>query len=149
MLSKMSPYSMQISAPSSNIMTWMLMLIFRASSTRQVLKHYCAICVLLECLNRPNRPYKLPMVHARQDTVNKRKRKWKDHRAKLDRAIMACQAAFGHLDEGVLFKHHRYLQGKLELFQDRTMEAEWKYNKAVRNCVMRSNDSGTDRSRRI
>jgi len=38
----------------------------------------------------------LLVVRKRQDTVNK------DRKAKLDRAIMACQAAFGYFDEGVL-----------------------------------------------
>jgi len=55
----------------------------------------------------PDRMYKLSpeeskslsellVVRKRQDTVNK------DRKAKLDRAIMACQAAFGYFDEGVL-----------------------------------------------
>lgn len=44
---------------------------------------------------------------------------------------MACQTAFGHLDEGALSKHHHHLREKLELFQDQTMEAKRKYNKAV------------------
>ena len=70
------------------------------------------------------------MVRARQDTVNKHKRTWDDCKAKLDRASMACQTAFGHLD-GALSKHHRHLREKLELFQDRMMEAKRKYNKAI------------------
>ncbi|OJJ81342.1 uncharacterized protein ASPGLDRAFT_38125 [Aspergillus glaucus CBS 516.65] len=88
-----------------------------------------------------NQPYKLspeeskslnwlPVVHARQDIVNKCKWTWDDRKAKLDRASMACQTTFGHLDEGALSKHHHHLQEKLELFQDWTMEAKQKYNKA-------------------
>ena len=72
------------------------------------------------------------MIHAQQETVNKHKQKWDDRKAKLDRAIMACQATFGHLGERALSKHHHHLQEKLELFQDWMMEAKWKYNKAVR-----------------
>ncbi|THC96956.1 hypothetical protein EYZ11_003564 [Aspergillus tanneri] len=32
----------------------------------------------------------LPVVHARQDTVNKRKRKWEDQKAEWERANLAC-----------------------------------------------------------
>ncbi|ODM16216.1 hypothetical protein SI65_08215 [Aspergillus cristatus] len=64
------------------------------------------------------------------DTVNKCKQKWDDCISKLDHANMACQATFRHLDEGALSKHHHHLQEKLELFQDQTMEAKRKYNKA-------------------
>lgn len=91
----------------------------------------------------PDRPFKLspeeskslnelPVVRARQETVNKRKQKWDDRKPKLDRANMACQAAFSHLIKGAVPKHHHQLRAKLELFQDRTMEAKRRYNKAVR-----------------
>jgi len=86
------------------------------------------------------------VARARQDTVNKRKRKWDDRQAKLDRASIAYQAAFGHLDEGALSKHHRHLWERLDLFQDRTMEAKRKYNKAV--CELR-NEKQRQRNRRI
>ncbi|RYP83961.1 hypothetical protein DL769_001267 [Monosporascus sp. CRB-8-3] len=76
-------------------------------------------CSLSASIN-PDRPYKLsheeskslnefPVVRARQDTVNKRKQKWEDRKAKLDCAMVACQAAFGHLDEGALSEPHRRL----------------------------------------
>ncbi|OJJ89076.1 uncharacterized protein ASPGLDRAFT_30803 [Aspergillus glaucus CBS 516.65] len=71
----------------------------------------------------------LPVVRTRQDTVNKGKRKWEDRKTKLDRAIMACQAAFGYFDEG-----------------DRMMEAKRKYNKAVRELC---NEKQRQRNRRI
>lgn len=45
---------------------------------------------------------------------------------------MAFQATFGHLVEGGLSKNHHYLKAKLELYQDRTMEAKRRYNKAIR-----------------
>jgi len=86
------------------------------------------------------------VVRARQDTVNKHKRKWDDHKAKLDHASMACQAAFCNLDEGALSKHHCHLWEKLELFQDWMMEAKRKYNKAV--CELR-NEKQQQRNRRI
>lgn len=117
-------------------------------------------CLLSSSID-PDRPYKLfpeeskslnelPVVCARQETVNKRKLKWDDRKAKLDRANMACQAAFGHLVEGAIPKrYHHHLQAKLELLQDRTMEAKRRYNKAVRELRMRSNDSGTSGSERI
>ena len=103
----------------------------------------------------PDRPYKLSpeeskslnelsVVCARQDTVDRRKQKWDDYRAKLDRANMACQAAFGHLDDGAVRKHH--LRAKVEILQDRTIEAKRRYNKAVREL---RNEKQRQRSRRI
>ena len=105
----------------------------------------------------PDQPYKLspeeskslnelPVVRAWQETVKKRKQKWNDCKAKLDRANMACQAAFRHLDEGVLLKHHHHLRAKLELFQDRTMEAKRRYNKAVHEL---RNEKQRQRNQRI
>jgi Protein of unknown function (DUF3435) len=80
----------------------------------------------------PDRPYglstgeskslnDLPEVRARQDTVNECKQKWEDRKAKLERANLAHQTAFGHLDEG-----------KLALFQDRMVKAKTRLNKATR-----------------
>ena len=40
MLFKMLSYSTQISTPSSGIMRWMLMLMFRESSVKLVLNHH-------------------------------------------------------------------------------------------------------------
>ncbi|RJE18904.1 hypothetical protein PHISCL_08753 [Aspergillus sclerotialis] len=57
--------------------------------------------------------------------------------AKLDRANIACQAAFGHLNDGAVPKHH--LRAKLEHLQDRTMEAKRRYNKAVRELRNKKN----------
>ena len=95
----------------------------------------------MSALIDPDQPYKLspgeskslnelPVVCAQQETVNKHKQKWDDHKAKLDCANMTGQAAFGHLVEGAVPKHH-HLQEKLELFQDWMMEAKQRYNKAV------------------
>jgi hypothetical protein len=105
----------------------------------------------------PDRPYKLspeeskslnelPVVCARQDTVNKRKRKWEDRKAKLSRAMEACQAAFSHLGDEAPSKVHRQLQRKLEIVQDQTIEAKRRYNKAV--CELR-NEKQRQRNRRI
>lgn len=105
----------------------------------------------------PDRPYRLsteeskslnnlPEVRARQDAASERKLKWEDRKAKLERANLACQAAFGHLDEGTLSKHHRQLQEKLELFQDQMVEAKKMYNKAVREV---RNEKQRQRNRRI
>jgi len=58
----------------------------------------------------------LPVIRARQDTVKKHKQKWDDCKAKFDCASMVCQAAFGHLNEGALSKHHCHLMGKAGTF---------------------------------
>ncbi|KAK9583586.1 hypothetical protein V6Z92_007722 [Aspergillus fumigatus] len=74
----------------------------------------CSLSALID----PDRPYKLspeeskslnelPVVRARQDIVNKRKRKWEDRKAKLSRAMAVCQATFGHLGEGAPSRLHR------------------------------------------
>ncbi|KAH1593775.1 hypothetical protein KXX44_007968, partial [Aspergillus fumigatus] len=105
----------------------------------------------------PDRPYKLspeeskslnelPVVRARQDTVNKRKRKWEDRKAKLSRAMAVCQATFGHLGEGAPSRLHRQLRQKLESLEDRTIEAKRRYNKAVREL---RNEKQRQRNRRI
>jgi Protein of unknown function (DUF3435) len=63
----------------------------------------------------------------------------------LERANLAYQAGFGH-DEGVLSEHHRQLREKLELFQDRTVEAKQRYDKTVREL---RNEKQRQRNRRI
>ena len=113
-------------------------IIRKTGSQTPLMRFACSLSASID-LNRPHKlspeEFKslnwLPVVRARQDTVNKRKRTWDDCKAKLDCASMAWQTAFGHLDEGALSKHHCHLQEKLELFQDQTMEAKRKYNKAV------------------
>jgi hypothetical protein len=78
----------------------------------------------------------LPEVRSQQETVDERRRKWEDQKAKLERANLAYQTAFGHLDEGALSEHHRQLREKLELFQDRTVEAKHRYDKTA--CELRN-----------
>ncbi|GIJ89518.1 hypothetical protein Asppvi_008460 [Aspergillus pseudoviridinutans] len=127
-------------------------IIRKTGSQTPLVRFACSLSASID----PDRPYKLsheeskslnelPVVRARQDTVNKRKRKWEDHKAKLDRAMAGCQAALGHLAEGELFEVHRQLRDKLERFQDRTMEAKRRYNKAVREL---RNEKQRQRNRR-
>ena len=127
-------------------------IIRKTGSQSSLVRFACSLSASID----PDRPYKLspeeskslnelPVVRARQETVNKRKQKWDDRKAKLDRANMTCQAAFGHLVEGAVPKHH-HLQEKLELFQDRTMEAKRRYNKAVREL---RNEKQRQRNRRV
>jgi hypothetical protein len=128
-------------------------IIRKTGSQTPLVRFACSLSASID----PDRPYRLsteeskslnelPVVRARQDTVNERKRKWEDRKAKLERANLACQAAFGHLDEGALSKHHRRLREKLELSQDRTMEAKRRYNNAVREL---KNEKQRQRNRRI
>lgn len=63
----------------------------------------------------------------------------------MERANLAYQATFGH-DEGVLSEYHRQLREKLELFQDRTVEAKQRYDKTVREL---RNEKQRRRIRRI
>ncbi|KAL4801337.1 hypothetical protein BDV18DRAFT_167573 [Aspergillus unguis] len=88
----------------------------------------------------------LPAVRVRQKTVNERKRKWVDRKAKLDRITQACQASFGHLNAGALTGRHRQLQVKLEHLQDRTLEAKRKYNASIREL---RNEKQRQRNTRI
>lgn len=108
-------------------------------SRKSLVRFACSLSASID----PNRPYRLspeeskslnelPVVRARQDTVHRRHRKWKDREAKLERDRMACQALFGHLDEGALSKRHRRLREKLERPHDRTVEAKRRYNRANR-----------------
>lgn len=112
-------------------------IICKTGSQSSLVRFACSLSASID----PDQPYKLspeeskslnelPVVHAQQETVNKCKQKWDDCKAKLDHANMTCQAAFGHLVEGAVPKYH-HLQEKLELFQDQTMEAKQRYNKAV------------------
>ena len=113
-------------------------IIHKTGSQTPLVRFACSLSASIDL----NRPYKLsseeskslnwlPVIRARQDTVNKHKWKWNDCKAKLDHASMACQAAFGHLDEGALSKQYHHIWEKLELFQDQTMEAKQKYDKSV------------------
>ena len=127
-------------------------IIRKTGSQSSLVRFACSLSASID----PDRPYKLspgeskslnelPVVRARQETVKNRKQKWDDRKAKLDRANMACQAAFGHLVEGAIPKHH-HLHEKLELFQDRTMEAKRRCNKAVREL---RNEKQRQRNRRV
>lgn len=88
----------------------------------------------------------LPAVRKQQKTVNERKQKWVDRKAKLDRITQACQASFGHLNAGALTGRHRQLQEKLERLQDQTLEAKQKYNKSIHKL---RNEKQRQRNRRI
>ncbi|KAL6229582.1 hypothetical protein BDW75DRAFT_235086 [Aspergillus navahoensis] len=66
----------------------------------------------------------LPVVRARQGILKIHKQKWNDRKSKFDRAHMAFQATVGHLVESALSKRHHHLKAKLELYQDRMMEAK-------------------------
>lgn len=105
----------------------------------------------------PDRPFKLsaeesrslnklPEVLARQDRVNERKRRWEHRKAKLECANMACQAAFGDLEEEVLSNHHSKLREKQEVLTEQTVEAKRKYNIAVREL---RNEKQRQRNRQI
>ncbi|KAL3428649.1 hypothetical protein BDV09DRAFT_204143 [Aspergillus tetrazonus] len=83
---------------------------------------------------------KLPAVLARQEKVNKRKQKWEDCKAKLQHANMAAS----HCGEDC--KPDLRLQKKLELLEDRTMEAKRRYNIAIREL---RNEKQRQRSQRI
>ncbi|KAL4748723.1 hypothetical protein BDW72DRAFT_205428 [Aspergillus terricola var. indicus] len=83
---------------------------------------------------------KLPAVLARQEKVNKRKQKWEDCKAKLQHANMAAS----HCGEDC--KPDLWLQKKLELLEDRTMEAKRRYNIAIREL---RNEKQRQRSQRI
>lgn len=128
-------------------------IIRKTGSQTPLVRFACSLSASID----PDRPFKLspeeskslnelPMVRARQNTVSERKQKWDDRKAKLDRVKMAFQASFGRLDEGGLSKHQDHLREKLERFQDRTMEAKRRYNKAVRE--LRS-EKRRQRNRRI
>ena len=112
-------------------------IICKTGSQSSLVWFACSLSVLID----PDQLYKLspkeskslnelPVVQAWQETVNKHKQKWDDHKAKLDHANITCQATFSHIIEGAVPKHH-HLQEKLELFQDQMMEAKWRYNRAV------------------
>jgi hypothetical protein len=127
-------------------------IIRKTGSQTPLVRFACSLSASID----PDRPFKLspkeskslnelPVVLARQETVKKRKQKWDDRKVKLDRANMACQAAFGHV-EGAVPKHYHQLRAKLELFQDRTMEAKRRYNKAVREL---RNEKQRQRNRRV
>ncbi|KAK6815542.1 hypothetical protein RU639_008672 [Aspergillus parasiticus] len=99
----------------------------------------------------PDRPFKLsveesksinelPVVLARQEKVNKRKRKWEDSEAKLQDANMAVSHRFKDCERDLR------LQEKLEHLEDRTMEAKRRYNIAVREL---RNEKQRQRNRRI
>ncbi|KAA8641792.1 DUF3435 domain-containing protein [Aspergillus tanneri] len=105
--------------------------------------HLVRLACSLSASIHPNRPYRLSTeeskslndtrgVRARQDTVTERRRKWEDRNAKWERTNLAFQDAFGQLGEKALSKHHNRLLEKLELFEDRMLEAKARYNKAVR-----------------
>ncbi|KAL4980902.1 hypothetical protein BDW66DRAFT_163934 [Aspergillus desertorum] len=83
---------------------------------------------------------KLPVVLTRQEKVNKYKQKWEDCKAKLQRANMAAS----HCVEDC--KPDLRLQKKLELLEDRTMEAKRRYNIAIREL---RNEKQRQRNRRI
>lgn len=83
---------------------------------------------------------KLPVVLARQEKVNKYKQKWEDCKAKLQRANMAASQCVEDC------KPDLRLQKKLELLEDRTMEAKRRYNIAIREL---RNEKQRQRNRRI
>jgi hypothetical protein len=128
-------------------------IIRKTGSQTPLVRFVCSLSASID----PDRPYKLspeeskslnthPKVRAQQDSVNKRKQKWDDHKAKLARAEAACQAAFGHLGHEHLSKPHRHLKAKMELLQDRAMEAKRRYNNAVREL---RNEKQRQRNRRV
>jgi hypothetical protein len=111
----------------------------KTGSQTPLVRFACSLSASID----PNRPYKLsteesrsindlPAVRTWQDTVHRRKRKWNAQAAKYERDRIACEALFGHLDEGALSKRHRRLRDKLEVSHDRTMEAKRRHNRAVR-----------------
>ncbi|EEA23683.1 hypothetical protein TMatcc_006763 [Talaromyces marneffei ATCC 18224] len=111
----------------------------KTGSQTPLVRFACSLSASID----PNRPYKLsteesrsindlPAVRTWQDTVHRRKGKWNAQAAKYERDRIACEALFGHLDEGALSKRHRRLRDKLEVSHDRTMEAKRRHNRAVR-----------------
>jgi hypothetical protein len=128
-------------------------IIRKTGSQTPLVRFACSLSASID----PDRPYKLSpeeskslnelsVVRARQEAVNKRKRKWEDRKTKLGRAMAACQAAYGHLGEGAPSKLHHRLRQKLEILEDRTIEAKRRYNKAVREL---RNEKQRQRNRRI
>ncbi|KAL4923019.1 DUF3435 domain-containing protein [Aspergillus undulatus] len=128
-------------------------IIRKTGSQSPLVRFACSLSASID----PDRPYKLspeeskslnelPVVRARQDILKKRKQKWDDRKTKFDRAHMAFQATFSHFVEGALTKRHHHLKAKLELYQDRMMEAKRRYNKAIREL---RNEKQRQRNRRI
>ncbi|GMG38731.1 unnamed protein product [Aspergillus oryzae] len=125
----------------------------KTGSQTPLVRFACSLSASID----PDRPFwlsaeeskslnQLPAVRERQKTVNERKRKWVDRKAKLDRVTQACQASFGPLNAGALTGRHRQLQVKLQHLQDRTLEAKRKYNASIREL---RNEKQRQRNRRI
>ncbi|KAB8212812.1 hypothetical protein BDV33DRAFT_210830 [Aspergillus novoparasiticus] len=105
-------------------------IIRKTGSQKPLVRFACSFSASID----PDRPFKLsaeesksinelPVVLARQEKVNKRKRKWEE--AKLQGTNMAVSHCFKNF-EGSL-----RLQENLELLEDRTMEAKRRYNIAI------------------
>ncbi|OJD22696.1 hypothetical protein ACJ73_05960 [Blastomyces percursus] len=118
--------------------------ILQHSDIRAFVRHYEVDVESIVPID-PDRPFKLskeskslnklPVILAWQDKVSKRKRKWQDRKAKLERARLAS------LSED----HHRQRK-QLELLEDQTIEAKWRYNSATREL---RNEKQRQRNRRI
>lgn len=122
-------------------------IIRKTGSQTALVRYACSFSASID----PNRPFKLsaeesksinklPVVLARQEKVNKRKQKWEDSEAKLLHFNMAISQRFKDC------KPSLRLQEKLELLEDRTIEAKQRYKIAGREL---RNEKQRQRNRRI
>ncbi|KAI3017333.1 hypothetical protein CBS147347_10329 [Aspergillus niger] len=122
-------------------------IIRKTGSQTQLVRFACSFSASID----PNRPFKLsaaesksinklPVVLARQEKVNKRKQKWENSEAKLLRFKMAVSHRLKDCKRGLR------LQKKLEILQDRMMEAKRRYNIAHREL---RNEKQRQRNQRI
>ncbi|QKX57723.1 uncharacterized protein TRUGW13939_04842 [Talaromyces rugulosus] len=128
-------------------------IVCKTGSQTELVRFACSLSASID----PNRPFwlsleeskslnALPEVGARQDTVNRRKQKWKVREAKFECARIACQARFGTLGAGTLSKSRRKVQKKLQEVEEQTKEAKRRYDRAV--CELR-NEKQRQRNRWI
>ena len=107
----------------------------KTGSRSRLVRFACSLSASID----PDRPYRLsakeskslndlPEVRVRRDTIDEGGR---IEKPSWNAPIWLIKSSFGH-DEGALSENHRQLREKLELFQDRTVEAKTRYNKAVR-----------------
>lgn len=128
-------------------------IIRKTGSQTPLVRFACSLSASID----PDRPYwlstdeskslnQLPEIRKRQQAVVERKEKWKNRETKLERATLAWRASSGYLSDKASTGRLRQLPEKLELFQDRVLEAKRKYNQSVREL---RNEKQRQRNRRI